>query len=165
MGPLKRFYTRRRLVEPTTPEERERGIALWRKHRAAFKSPRRKSNVILNEVLQEELEKYKAIDRPKLPPFRTGDSVMVDMLWDLKSDKSRTFKGLVIGRHNRGLVSTVMLYCVQSQTPHIRYIPLYGPHLKSIKILQKNFINKGKKPVRRAKLTYLFKKGYNVRAP
>jgi ribosomal protein L19 len=52
------------------------------------------------------------------------------------------------------------LFIAQSEfgTPIGRHIKLYNPLIKNIKVLQRAFIHKGKKRVRRSKLYYLMKR-------
>mmetsp|Transcript_11786 Transcript_11786/g.37517 ORF Transcript_11786/g.37517 Transcript_11786/m.37517 type:complete len:175 (+) Transcript_11786:27-551(+) len=154
--------SRRRLSTAADEADREAGIALWRKHRAAFKSPRRKASAILEAVKQEEMERFRRIE---VPDFRAGDAIEVTMLWELGQEKTTKVRGMVLGRVNKGLNSSVLLYCVAMATPYLRRIPLYAPDITAIRIVQRAFLHKGKKRVRRAKLTYLVKKGYTIRAP
>jgi len=46
-----------------------------------------------------------------------------------------------------------------------RRIPLYSPLVQGIKLLQKDFLFKGKKRVRRSKLYYLTDQNKNFKAP
>ncbi|KAJ8612103.1 hypothetical protein CTAYLR_002448 [Chrysophaeum taylorii] len=138
-----------------------RGRALWLEHRAAFKSPLRKATALLEVLKREELARR----HKELPDFRAGDAIDMTMLWEVGNPKTTSVKGLVLGRTNRGLDSSVLLYCQLQNTPYIRRVPIYSPLVQAVKVIQRAFLHKGKKRVRRAKLTYLIKKGYNIRAP
>ena len=83
----------------------------------------------------------------------------------MDAKKPQKVRGLVIGRSNRGVDSSVTLFCKVAGTPMRRKIPLYSPFVKSVTVLQKMFLTKGKKRVRRAKLNYLIDQGKNFRVP
>jgi large subunit ribosomal protein L19 len=74
----------------------------------------------------------------------------------LESDKQEIEKirGVVLGIVNRGLGSSMILRDVVYGVPIERRIPLYSPMIKDAKLLERNFIFKGKKKVKRAKLYY-----------
>lgn len=116
----------------------------------------------MEQLKQEEFEKFQRIDIPK---FRAGDAIEVTMLWELGQEKTTSVRGLVLGRVNKGLDSSVLLYCVAQGTPYTRRIPLYAPDIKAIRLIQEAYLHKGRKRVKRGKLTYLLKKGYSIRAP
>ena len=63
------------------------------------------------------------------------------------------FRGVVLGRVNRGLASSFAIRDVVMEEVVERQVPLHSPLLLGIKVLRKNWV--GKKRYRRAKLTYL----------
>jgi large subunit ribosomal protein L19 len=74
---------------------------------------------------------------------------------------SKTFKrrmrvkGIVIARRNRGLGSNFVIRNVIGGCEVERIFPLYSPLVLDVRVLQKAFLHKGQKRVRRAKLYYL----------
>ncbi|KAK7249924.1 hypothetical protein SO694_00005464 [Aureococcus anophagefferens] len=74
--------------------------------------------------------------RTPLPDFKAGDSIEMDILVDVDATK-----------------------------PQKRRVPLYSPLVKGVTLLQKAFLTKGKKRVKRAKLFYLVDQGKNFKAP
>ena len=117
---------------------------------------------MVREVHDMEVAKRTAYE---IPDFQSGDAIEIDLKYELSEDKRQLAKGLVLGRNRKGIDSSVLLYCVVNNTPHLRRIPLYSPLVQGIRILQKAFLHKGRKRVRRAKLYYLFKQKKNLRAP
>ena len=64
-------------------------------------------------------------------------------------------RGVVLGRTNRGLGSGVYLRDVVMGEPINRKIPLHSPLVKKIDLLEENFVFKGRRKIKRAKLYYL----------
>lgn len=73
----------------------------------------------------------------------------------VKSTKTDKVRGVVLGRVNRGLGSGVYLRDVVFGEPINRKVQLHSPMIKEIELLEKNFVFKGKRKVKRAKLYYL----------
>ena len=57
------------------------------------------------------------------------------------------------------------LICKVLGTPVRRKVPLYSPLVKGLRVLQAAHLTKGKKRVRRAKLTYLLSQNKSFRIP
>jgi large subunit ribosomal protein L19 len=119
----------------------------------------------MNELNQEAVEKSKAAN-PKIweLDIRTGDSVEIHMVsqggvhakdGDDSSQEIDKVRGVVLGKVNRGLASSLILRDVVFGEVIERKIPMHSPMIKEAKILERNFIFKGKKKVKRAKLYYL----------
>ena len=72
----------------------------------------------------------------------------LDVLVDVDAKKPQQVKGLVLGRSNRGVDSSVTLICKVMGTPVRRKIPLYSPLVRGMRVLQKAYVNKGKKKVK-----------------
>lgn len=74
----------------------------------------------------------------------------------LHEDKQEMEKirGVVLGIVRRGLGSSLLLRDVVYGLPIERRIPLFSPMIKEAKVLESNFVFKGKKKVKRAKLYY-----------
>jgi large subunit ribosomal protein L19 len=125
-----------------------------------FKSPRKRASKLFDELNKEACEKAKT-ENPVVwqQDIRVGDSVELKMVSQgglLESDKQEIEKirGVVLGIVNRGLGSSMILRDVVYGVPIERRIPLYSPMIKDAKLLERNFIFKGKKKVKRAKLYY-----------
>ena len=130
-----------------------------------FKSPRRRASKLFEELKNEAVEKSKQAN-PALweEKFRVGDALELKIVSQggvhskegadnlQEVDKVR---GVVLGIVNRGLGSSVILRDVVFGEPIERKIPLHSPMVKELKVLERNFIFKGKKRVKRAKLYYL----------
>ena len=123
--------------------------------------PARKASALLGQLQKEALDKVK---RP-WPDFRAGDAIEMEILVDMDAPKPQKVKGLVLGRRNRGADSSVQLFCRVMGTPMRRHVPLYSPLVKSITVLQKAWLTKGKKRVKRRNLDYLWKQGKTFRVP
>ena len=134
----------------------------WKTYREDFRKPRRKGRSIVCDLRREEVVKRTTYE---IPAFEAGDSVEMTILYELGEEKKQTVRGLVIARNNKGADSGVVLYCVVANTAHVRRIPLYSPLVQDMKILQKRFLHKGMKRVRRAKLYYLIDQQKSIRAP
>jgi large subunit ribosomal protein L19 len=125
-----------------------------------FKSPRKRASKLFEELNKEACEKAKeATPYIWQQDIRVGDSVELKMVSQggLKpSDKQEVEKirGVVLGMVRRGLGSSMILRDVVYGLPIERRIPLYSPMIQDATILERNFIFKGRKKVKRAKLYY-----------
>lgn len=90
--------------------------------------------------------------------IRAGDSVLVERLPYMSSNEPDKIKGLVIAKINRASDSALVLLNSEHGTPIKRRILMYSPLVQNITVLQKAFIHKGLKRVRRSKLYYLEKR-------
>ena len=124
-----------------------------------FKSPRKRASKLFSELNDEACEKIKE-SNPTIwqDIIRVGDSVELRMVSQggLKAEKQELEKirGVVLGIVKRGLGSSLILRDVVYGLPIERRIPFYSPMIKEAKILERNFIFKGKKKVKRSKLYY-----------
>ena len=129
-----------------------------------FKSPRKRASKLLDELNKEAVEKSKK-SNPVMwdAGFRVGDSIELKMVTqggvhakdgDSKSQDIEKISGVVLGIVNRGLNSSVILRDVVYGLPIERKIPMHSPMIKEATVLARNFIFKGKKKVKRAKLYY-----------
>ncbi len=64
-------------------------------------------------------------------------------------------RGVVLAKVNRGFESSILIRDVLMGEVIERRISLHAPLIKEIKVLQKAFIHKGEKRVRRSKLYYM----------
>jgi large subunit ribosomal protein L19 len=125
-----------------------------------FKSPRKRASKLFAELHQEACEKAKtATPHIWQTNVRVGDSVELKMvsqggLKDSDKQEVEKIRGVVLGIVNRGLGSSMILRDVVYGLPIERRIPLYSPMIKDATILERNFIFKGRKKVKRAKLYY-----------
>jgi len=93
-------------------------------------------------------------------PFRVGDAVEIQVLEDGGVDNPQNKKldkirGVVLGRVNRGLDTSIYLKDVVFGEHMERKIKLHSPMIKTLKVLEENFVHKGRKKIKRAKLYYL----------
>ena len=111
-------------------------------------------NELQREVVEDNKKKNPAVLNV---PFRVGDAIEIEVIseGDVNSTNIDKIRGLVIGKKNRGLGSTIQLRDVVYGEPIERTIPLHSPLLKKLTVLEQNFLHKGKKRVKRAKLYYL----------
>mmetsp|Transcript_346 Transcript_346/g.709 ORF Transcript_346/g.709 Transcript_346/m.709 type:complete len:195 (-) Transcript_346:106-690(-) len=125
-----------------------------------FKSPRKRASKLLSELNGEACKKsresYPTIWQDKI---RVGDSVELRMvsqggLKEGEKQELERIRGVVLGIVNRGLGSSFILRDVVYGLPIERRIPMYSPMIKEAKVLERNFIFKGKKKVKRSKLYY-----------
>mmetsp|Transcript_27359 Transcript_27359/g.88366 ORF Transcript_27359/g.88366 Transcript_27359/m.88366 type:complete len:182 (+) Transcript_27359:23-568(+) len=134
----------------------------WKTYRQDFRNTRTKGKEVVRAVEAEDRAKRTIYD---IPDFCAGDAIEMSVKYELSEEKRQRVKGLVIARTRRGIESSVLLYCVVANTPHLRRIPLYSPLVQNMSIIRKAFLHKGKKRVRRAKLYYLIDQKKNIRAP
>jgi large subunit ribosomal protein L19 len=128
-----------------------------------FKSPQKRASKLLDELNKEAVEKSKEAN-PVMwkESFRVGDSIELNMVsqggihkdGDNQAQEVEKVRGVVLGVVNRGLGSSVILRDVVYGQPIERKIPLHSPMIKDATVLERNFIFKGKKKVKRAKLYY-----------
>lgn len=129
-----------------------------------FKSPRKRASKLLDELNKEAVEKSKT-SNPAMwdAGFRVGDSIEIKMVTqggvkakdgDSKSQDIEKIRGVVLGIVNRGLNSSVIMRDVVYGLPIERKIPMHSPMVKEAAVLERNFIFKGKKRVKRSKLYY-----------
>lgn len=134
----------------------------------------------MNELKNEEYTRLRA--GREFPEIRAGDSIMIEKLPYVSATTPDIIKGVVIGKQNKASDTSLRILNVRIQlmflspnifcftyslisfsrnlqveygTPVMRLLTMYSPLIKSIKVLQKAFIHKGKKRVRRAKLYYI----------
>jgi len=129
-----------------------------------FKSPRKRASQLFEELNNEAVKKAKE-EKPDVfaENPRVGDSVELEMVGEggTLEGKLEKVRGLVIGKVNRGLASSLIVRDVVFGEPVEWKIPLYSPMVKSLKILERNFVFKGKRKVKRAKLYYLRERSPN----
>jgi large subunit ribosomal protein L19 len=117
------------------------------------KIPAKRASSLLAELSREECAKLKK--GREYPEFRAGDSIQIDHLPYKSSNEPIKMRGVVIAKSNKLSDSSVTLLNSDNGTPYIRRVFLYSPLVTNITVLQKGFITKGKKRVKRAKLYYL----------
>mmetsp|Transcript_18446 Transcript_18446/g.32547 ORF Transcript_18446/g.32547 Transcript_18446/m.32547 type:complete len:196 (-) Transcript_18446:30-617(-) len=125
-----------------------------------FKSPRKRASKLFEELNNEACQKAKEAN-PAIwkDDIRVGDSVELQMVFqgglkDADKQEVEKVRGVVLGIVKRGLGSSMILRDVVYGLPIERRIPLYSPMIKDAKVLERNFIFKGKKKVKRSKLYY-----------
>jgi large subunit ribosomal protein L19 len=123
-----------------------------------FKSPRKRASILLNELNEEQIKASKEA-KPKVwnVDFRVGDAVEVEMVEQggIDSDKIEKMRGVVLGIFRKKLDYSILIRDIMFGEPVEYRILLHSPLLRSIRVIEKNFIFKGKRKVKRAKLYYL----------
>lgn len=123
-----------------------------------FVSPRKRASKIFAEINQQEcLKNINNRANVLQVPFRPGDAIEITMVSQggTKSSELEKIRGVVLGKVHRGLGSSVDIRDVVFGEPIDRKIVLHSPLLRSIKVLEENFVFKGRRKVKRAKLYYL----------
>lgn len=123
-----------------------------------FKSPRKRASSLMQQLKNEAIERSKK-ENPKVweVPFRVGDAIEFEIVAQggVQSDKTEKVRGVVLGIFRKGLDHSVLIRDVLFGEPIERRIPLHSPLIRSLKVLETNFVFKGKKRIKRAKLYYL----------
>lgn len=129
-----------------------------------FKNPRKRASKLYNELITEKIAESRA-SKPAVwdVPFKVGDALELEILDDGGVDNPQNKKydiirGVVLGRHNRGLDTAIYLKDVLYGDHVERKVKLHSPMVKSLKVLEEGFVNRGKKKgkrIKRAKLYYL----------
>ena len=101
----------------------------------------------LNKIEEAQVAKLK--ETAKLPEFRPGDTVKVNVKV-VEGDRERVqaFEGVCIARKNAGLNSSFTVRKISYGEGVERIFPLYSPRLTSVELVRSG-------DVRRAKLYYL----------
>ena len=126
------------------------------KVRHKHKIPQKRASSLLNLLRNEEYEKLR--NKREWPEIRAGDSIEIHKLPYMTATQPDIIKGLVIGKVNRASDTSIMLINNEHGTPIFRRLILYSPLIQQVKILQKAFIHKGLKRVRRSKIYYFMDK-------
>jgi large subunit ribosomal protein L19 len=123
-----------------------------------FKSPRVRASNMMHELTTEKMQQLKE-SSPAVwdTKFRVGDSIEIQLISQggTNSKSYEKVRGVVLGVFKKGLDNSVLIRDVVFGEPLERRIPLYSPLIKSVKILQSNFVFKGRRKIKRAKLYYL----------
>ena len=123
-----------------------------------FKSPRKRASGLYQEIVQQAMEQTRQ-NNPQVHgvKFRVGDAIEIQQVAQggINSTELEKIRGVVIGIFNKKLDTTVLIRDVLFGFPVERRVPLYSPLIKSLKVLEENFVFKGKRKVKRAKLYYL----------
>jgi len=102
----------------------------------------------MNLIQQIEQEEIKRIGR-KIPDFSPGDTVVVNVnVVEGERKRVQAFEGVVIGKRNRGLKSSLIVRKISSGEGVERTFQSHSPLIASIEVKRKG-------DVRRAKLYYL----------
>ena len=101
----------------------------------------------LNKIEEAQVAKLK--ETAKLPDFRPGDTLKVNVKV-VEGDRERVqaFEGVCIARKNAGLNSSFTVRKISYGEGVERIFPLYSPRLTSVEVVRSG-------DVRRAKLYYL----------
>ena len=123
-----------------------------------FRSPRKRASKLLLQLNQESVAKSKET-KPAVwgTDFRVGDAVELDVVSQggAKSDNTEKMRGVVLGIFKKSMDTSILIRDVLFGEPVERRIPLHSPLVKSLRVLERNFVYKGKKRAKRAKLYHL----------
>lgn len=126
-----------------------------------FKSPRKRASKLFDELNKEACENMRET-KPAVfeAQVAVGDSVELEVITQGGIGSTRAkdvekIRGVVIGKASRGLATSIHVRDVVYGEPVERKIHVYSPLVKSLKLLEKNFIYKGRRKVKRAKLYFL----------
>lgn len=136
------------------------------KDHVKFKSPRKRASKLFHELNNEAVEKSKTT-KPAVfgVDYAVGDSIECEVIEQggVNATELKRVRGIVIGKFNQSMDTAVLIRDVVMGTIVERRLPLHSPLLKSIKLLEKNFIYKGRRKVKRAKLYFLRDRNPNGR--
>jgi len=134
------------------------------KPKPKFKNPRKRASKLFNELQNEAVAKSKD-SKPEVweVPFKVGDAIELEVLDDGGVDNPNNkpldvIRGVVLGRENKGLDTSIYLKDVLYGEHVERKVKLHSPMVKTLKVLEEGFVNRGKKKgrrIKRAKLYYL----------
>jgi len=123
-----------------------------------FKSPRKKASKLLLDLARESVEKSNA-SKPEVfdVAFSSGDAIECEIIEQggVGSTELKKVRGVVIGKFNKRMDSSVLIRDVVMGMHIERLLPLHSPLVKTIRLLEKNFVYKGKRKVKRSKLYFL----------
>ncbi|MFW0079195.1 MAG: 50S ribosomal protein L19 [Coxiella endosymbiont of Haemaphysalis qinghaiensis] len=103
----------------------------------------------MNKIIQTFEQEHIQIQNKKIPVFRAGDSVVVQVkVKEGNRERLQAFEGVVIARRNRGLNSSFTVRKISHGEGVERVFQIYSPLIASINLKRRG-------DVRRAKLYYL----------
>lgn len=126
-----------------------------------FDGPRKRANKIYNTVLQEHIQKAKeATPQVWEQNFQVGDAIEITCVSEgganTTEQKNFTkYRGVILGIRRKRMDYSVHIRDHILGEAVEMIIPLHSPLVKSVEILQKNFVFKGRRKTKRAKLYYL----------
>jgi len=128
------------------------------KPKPKFKSPRKRASKLLAELNDEAVARSKE-GNPDVwsANVRVGDAIEITSVnqGGVDSADVEKLRGVVLGKTHRGLATSVIIRDVVMGTPIERKVCLHSPLIKSVKVLEENFVYKGKRKVKRAKLYFM----------
>lgn len=148
--------------QPPAPADRpflHHGRRLRNRHHTKFHSPRKRANLLLHQLTQEVIQTSTA-EKPNVfqTDFRVGDAIEIEQVEQggkHSTKRLEKIRGVVLGIFRKGIDHSVLIRDVVYGEPVEYGVPLHSPLVKSVKVLEKNFVKKGKKKIKRAKLYYL----------
>lgn len=103
----------------------------------------------MNKIIQIFEQEHIQMQNKKIPVFRSGDSVAVQVkVKEGNRERLQAFEGVVIARRNRGLNSSFTVRKISHGEGVERVFQIYSPLIASINLKRRG-------DVRRAKLYYL----------
>lgn len=106
------------------------------------------------EAIQKSVESKPKVWKTK---FDVGDAVEIEHVEEggVNNQKTEKIRGVVLGIFRKGIDHTILIRDILFGHALETTVPLHSPMVKSLKVLEKRFVTKGKKRVRKAKLYYL----------
>mmetsp|Transcript_12990 Transcript_12990/g.17017 ORF Transcript_12990/g.17017 Transcript_12990/m.17017 type:complete len:236 (-) Transcript_12990:289-996(-) len=164
------------VTPPMTEEDPRYGIGAFLHHgtrprireKKKFDSPRKKANKMFTLIMKEHIEKSKeATPEVWQESFRVGDAIEIKVATQggSKTEERSNFvryRGAILGIYRRKLDHSILIRDVIDGHPIEQIVPLHSPMVKSLTVLEKNFVFQGKKKVKRAKLYYLSERNPNI---
>jgi len=117
------------------------------------KATKRAKNIIIN-LENEQVAKAK-FGREHWPEFNPGDAIQVRYKVNMSRARVQQMRGIVLAKKNRGMGSSFLLHNIIAGSPFEIRFPLHSPLIEDIQMIQPNFVHKGSKRIKRAKLNYL----------
>ena len=123
--------------------------------RPKFKSPRKRATSLMHSLQAEAVSLSKA-ENPDVwdVSFRVGDAVEF-VLGLANKDHREKVRGVVLGRYRKGMDEAVLIRDIIHGVPIERRILLHSPLVRSIRVIEENFVYKGRRRVKRSKLYYV----------
>lgn len=97
-----------------------------------------------------------------IPFFKVGDAIEVSYKQSTNTKRTIMIRGMVIARRNKGLGSGFKVIGMAGKEAFELNFPLYSPLIQEIKVIQRAFLHRGYKKVKRAKLYYAYNKSKSL---
>ena len=134
------------------------GDASTMRKKPKFKSPIRRATKLLDQLNKEMMTKIRE-EKPAVfgEEIRVGDAIEAEVVdcGGLENGMMEKIRGTVIAKNRKGLAASLQVIDHVSGDTLEYTLSLYAPTTKSIKVLERNYIFKGKRKIKRAKILYV----------